>query len=78
MKQYEFIKSLRTTIRILNENGINQHDEKYISLMDDYIRLKKEGHKYTFIMYYLSETYGVSESSVVRIVNRLNQDVSIV
>lgn len=75
MTKYELIKSSSSILRLIAKNGINATDAEYISLYDDYRRMKSERQKYEFIMYYLSTQYGVSETTVWRIVKRMEQKV---
>jgi len=54
-------------------NNISPSDYKYVGLVEDFRRLKSEGHKYAFIVSYLAEQYDVNESTVYRIVRRLEE-----
>ena len=55
------------------QNNISPSDYKYVGLVEDFRRLKSEGHKYAFIVSYLAEQYDVNESTVYRIVRRLEE-----
>lgn len=77
MTKYEFIKSVASVLAILAENNINVADYRYVQLFEDYQRLKSEGHKYDYIVYYLSEQYECGETTVWRIVKRLQESVKL-
>ena len=75
MTKYELLKSASTLLRLVAKNNIKPADADYIALYDDYVRMKAEGQKYEFIVYYLSDQYGVSETTVWRIVKRMEQPI---
>lgn len=77
MTKYEFIKSVASVLAILAENNINVADYRYVQLFEDYQRLKSEGHKYDYIVYYLSNQYECGETTVWRIVKRLQESVKL-
>ena len=49
MKVAEFIKVNKTVLRIIMECGVCPSDVQYISLYDEYMRMKEEGHKLMYI-----------------------------
>ena len=75
MTKYELIKSVASVLVVLAENNINVADYRYVQLFEDYQRLKSEGHKYDYIVYYLSTQYECGETTVWRIVKRLQESV---
>lgn len=77
MTHYELLKSAATICRILAVNKVKTADVCFVPLYDDYIRMKGEGHKMTYIVFYLSEKYCVSEAAVYRIVKRMGKDIRI-
>ena len=58
-------------------NKINPSDYIYVEMYSEYMRMRSEGHKYEYIVYYLSNQYNVSEASVYRIVKRLDKDLDL-
>lgn len=75
MTKYELIKSVASVLAVLAENNINVADYRYVQLFEDYQRLKSEGHKYDYIVYYLSTQYECGVTTVWRIVKRLQESV---
>lgn len=77
IKAVDFIRLTEHICNELTRNNINPADTKFIELYDDWERMIGEGHKYSYIMAYLSDKYGVSERSINRIVKRLGRDMDI-
>ena len=75
MTQYELLKTAASLLTVLLENDIDAKDVKYIELYKDYLRLKKEGHKVGYVVYYLSQQYECSEATVYRVVKRMTQKI---
>nr|DAF20600.1 MAG TPA: type AsnC-type helix-turn-helix domain [Caudoviricetes sp.] len=75
MTQYELLKTAASLLTVLMENDIDAKDVKYIELYKDYLRLKKEGHKVGYVVYYLSQQYECSEATVYRVVKRMTQKI---
>jgi hypothetical protein len=48
---------------------------KYIGMYKEYMHMVDEGHKITYIVQYLSDAYGVGESTVYRAIKRLSGSV---
>lgn len=78
MTQYELIKSAESLLRVLHENHVNVADVNYIEAFEELCRLEKEGHKKTFIVYYISERFGMDVATLYRIKNRMNKQITIV
>lgn len=75
MTKYEIIKAHSEFFRILNTNGIDPKEVQYIPLVDEYKAMKAKRHKTCYIVYYLSDKYGISERSVYKIVKRFSKKV---
>ena len=75
MKKYELLKATASTCDLLAKNNINPSDVEYLQLFEDWQRMCKEGHKKEYIKYYLSQQYGVSETSIWRICKRMQHEV---
>ena len=73
MTKYEFIKAFASACAVMADNHISPADYKYIGLVEDFERMKAEGHKYAFIVSYLSQQYEVNEATVYRIAKRLQE-----
>lgn len=77
MKVIDVLVMAESLCRLLADNNIDPTDVRYIELYRDWVRMRAEGHKYSYIVYYLSIQYDVSESSVNRIVKRMNKEINI-
>lgn len=75
MTQYDLLRAAESLLTILTDNDVDAKDIKYLGLYKDYVRLKKEGHKVGYVVYYLSQQYECSEATVYRVVKRMAQDI---
>ena len=75
MTKVEFLKAFSSACKIMTENAINAAAVKYLQLFADYERMRSEGQKYSFIVYYLAQQYEVNESTIFRIVKRLKEPI---
>lgn len=57
--------------------SIDVSDLKYLDLYKEYIRLKGEGHKKTYIMQYLSDEYGVTDRTIYRIIDKFSTEIDV-
>ena len=67
-------KLLQGVMETLDKNGISFSDARHIPMYEDWLRLKTEGHKYIYIIHYLSQQYEMSETSVYRIIRKFSED----
>lgn len=77
MTKYEILKASASVCKILADNGVSPSDYKFLSLVEEYNRLKSEGHKYAYIVFYLSQQYDIGETTVYRIIKRLGEEISL-
>lgn len=75
MTQYELLKTAESLLVILMSNDVDAKDVKYLEMYQEYMRLKKEGHKVGYVVYYLSQQYECSEATVYRVVKRMTQKI---
>lgn len=75
MTQYDLLRTAESLLNILTANDVDAKDVKYLDLYEDFVRLKDEGHKVCYIVYYLSQQYECSEATVYRVVKRMAQDI---
>lgn len=73
MTKYELLKACSSVCETMTRNGVSAADCKYIDMVADYISMTGEGQKVSWVVYYLSQQYGVSEPTVYRIVKRLSE-----
>lgn len=77
MKAIDILTMAEGICRTLDKNGIKTSDVWYIEMYRDWTRLKGEGHKFNWIIYWLANEYDTSESSVWRILRRLDKDIEL-
>ena len=75
MTQYDLLRTAESLLTILTDNDVDTKDIKYLGLYKDFMRLKKEGHKVGYVVYYLSQEYECSEATVYRVVKRMARDI---
>ena len=75
MTQYELLKTAESLLVVLLSNDVDAKDVKYLEMYQEYMRLKKEGHKVGYVVYYLSQQYECSEATVYRVVKRMTQKI---
>lgn len=75
MKQYELLKTTESLLAVLEKNGVEAKDVKYLKLYEEYVRLKDEGHKIGYIVYYLSTQYECGEATIYRVIKRMNKEL---
>jgi hypothetical protein len=73
MTVYELIKTLESSVRMLDKAGVTVNDIRYLEMFEDYVRLKKEGHKSVYIIGWLSDVYDISESTVWKWIRRYSK-----
>lgn len=54
--------------------GFKLNDCKYLDLYAEYVRLRKEGEKTTWVVAFLSNKYAVSERKVYNIIKHFGTD----
>lgn len=75
MTRYEYLQQNRALCEEMTLNGISATDVLFIDLYEDYKRMKAEGHKYEWMMAWLAEQYGMSQTTIYRTIKRLEDTV---
>ena len=75
MKAYKMLFLLRDFMKSMSELGIKMDDYKYIDLCQEYNELVSKGNKREYARAVLSRKYSVSESTVFRIITRMNKSI---
>lgn len=75
MTMYEVLKLNEGLLRFLVEKDVQPTDVQYVQLYAEYLRMKSEGHKLVYIVAFLQDEYGVSESTVYRVLRRFKKVV---
>lgn len=76
MTVFEILKFNRELLLRLSNLGFKPGDCIYLELYDEYMRMRDEGEKMTYIVIYLSSKYGVCERKVYDIIRRFGMDCS--
>ena len=75
MTRYEYLHQHRADCEAMTINGIAAADVLFLDLYDDYQRMRREGHKYEWMMAWLADQYGMSQSTIYRTIKRLDEIV---
>lgn len=73
MTVFEVLNFNKELINKLLEIGFKRNDYKYIDLYSDYVKMKANGDKMTYVASYLSNKYSVSERNVYSIIKRFEK-----
>ena len=77
MKAVDILNFASRICATMVNNNVKPSDYIYVEMYSEYMRMRSEGHKYEYIVYYLSNQYNVSEASVYRIVKRLDKELDL-
>lgn len=77
MTAFELLKSNENLLRILVDNSISIQDVTHLQIYEEFVKMKKEGHKVCYIAVHLGGKYGLSERGVYKVVKRLSRDVKL-
>ena len=75
MKVNELLRISKSLLDTLNKCGVKALDVDYLQLYDDYLRLKEDGFKITYIVEHLGEEYSISVRSVFMIIKKFETDI---
>lgn len=75
MNAFELLTIHRNVLELMSTASIEVGDVKYIEMYKEYRGMMDKGHKMTYIVQYLSDEYGVGESTVYRAIKRLSGSV---
>lgn len=74
MKVVELLSVSEKLIKALHENGIKTEDVHHLPLYQEYLLLKGDGHKTTYIVSHLSDKYKICERKVYKVLKRLETE----
>lgn len=77
MTQLEYLKVVQGIAETMVRNSVRPEDVRYIQAVEDYKRLRKEGHKYEYIMHYLCEQYDIRRTALYKAIRRLSKEMTI-
>ena len=76
MKAVEFLKMASEMLKRMSVCDLQRDDYKHIDMYEEYVGMREKGHKVDYILAMLSERYGMSESTVKRIIRRFSREVN--
>ena len=76
MTVYDIVSLNRELLKRLHKNGIKTDDYKWLDLHNDYLQMKADGYKTSYIVAKLSIKYNVCERQVFKVVKKMNQNCS--
>ncbi|MBD9092115.1 MULTISPECIES: hypothetical protein [Bacteroides] len=77
MTVFDLIKVYEGPMNVLNDANVNLSDVRHIELFREYLRMKKEGHKLTYIVAFLVDEYSVGQATVYRIIDKFSKPVKV-
>lgn len=75
MKAYEILTLAKPMLETLVSAGISPKDVQHLELHTDYLRLKGEGHKITYIEAYLCDQYGLKKTRFYEIIRKFDTEL---
>ena len=75
MKAVELLKIGAEMLRLMSQFDLRVEDYKHIDMFEEYWQMRLSGVKVDAILYDLAERYGMSESTVKRVVKRFGREV---
>lgn len=76
MTVYDIVSLNRELLKRLHKNGIKVNDYKWLDLYNDYLQMKAEGYKTSYIVAKLSSKYKVCERQVFKVVKKMSLNCS--
>ena len=77
VKAKDLVELNERLLKSLSEVGVKSGDYKHIGMFREYEKMVAGGAKKDYVKAVLAERYGMSESSVYRVVRRLSRQVKI-
>ena len=73
---YEILNFNRELLHKISTSGIRLEDYKYVALYSDYIYMRNDGQKVTYIIAFLANKYHFSERKVYSIISHLSKELN--
>ena len=77
MTNYELLIMNRSMVEVLLANHININDVQNLQIYEQFMDMKKQGHKVTYITVFLAHKYGMTDRGIYKIIKRLSRSVSV-
>lgn len=77
MTNFELVTLCSGVMKALHGNGIAVEDYKWLELYGDYLKMKADGHKVTYIVAELSKRHNACERKVYKIIRKMGEPCSV-
>lgn len=77
MTQLEYLKVVQGIAETMARNSVRPEDVCFLQAVEDYHRLRNEGHKYEYIMRYLCEQYDIRRTALYKAIRRLSREMAV-
>lgn len=77
MTNYELLIMNRSMVEVLLANHININDVQNLQIYEQFMEMKKQGHKVIYITVFLAHKYGMTDRGIYKIIKRLSRSVSV-
>jgi len=77
MTLYELVKRNREILEELSNCSIIKGNLKYLDLYQEYVGMRQERYKMTYIQVFLCEKYKIASSTFYRVIRKLNKEVEL-
>ena len=77
MTVYDLIKVYEGPMNVLNEANVSLTDVRYVDLYQEFLRMKSEGRKLTYIVAFLMDEYSVGQATVYRVIDKFGKPVKV-
>ena len=75
MKAAELLKLGAELLKKMSQSELRIDDYRYIEAYNEFVELRVKDVKYSYAIYLISKKYGISESTLKRIIRRLGKEV---
>lgn len=77
MTNYELLIMNRSMVEVLLKNHVNINDVQNLQIYEQFVEMKKQGHKVSYITVFLADKYSMTDRGIYKIVKRLGRQVSV-
>lgn len=77
MKVVEIFKILANPMKVMSDFGLRHEDSRHVEMYERFLSMRENCEKYAYVIASLAIQYGMSESTIKRIIRRLSEEVNI-
>ena len=75
MKAYELISLIREPLQLMNSKNINASSVEYLDMFNEYIKMRDEGMKKTYIVVCLCEKYKIGRTKFFELISSFESEI---